>query len=159
MTDQILLYVIDTDSERARSLKAELAPLSNVTVLPNYADAVAASGGLDAVLVPLISAMEWGKIQLPAPLHRTQVIDMPDQEIARGRPRYAIPGVATLPGESLDPVAATRLVLQESFKAISLFNKIGLVKLRSVGAPALSLGFDKLQDGEALALLGESYRS
>ncbi len=156
MTDRVHLYLIDTNPARARSLAAELTSLSQVTVLESYMDAVVACGGLDAVFVPLMSAMEWGAIKPPAPLHQTRVIEMPAHEIARGRPRYGIPGVATLPSESLDPIATTRLVLQESFLAIYQFNETSPVKLKSIGAPVLSLGFDKLPPGEVMTLLSEN---
>jgi hypothetical protein len=159
MTNQIHLYVIEMNPERAKSLEAELAQLPQVTVFQKYADAVDASGGLDAVFVPLMSAMEWGAIKPPAPLHQTQVVKMPDYEVAKGRPQYAIPGVATSPDESLNPVDTTRLVLRESFKAILHFNETSPIKLKAVGVPALSLGLDKLRAGEAMELLSDAYLS
>jgi hypothetical protein len=70
MTNQVHLYVIEANPERAKSLRTEQAGLPQVTVLQKYTDAEAASGGLDAVFVPLMSAMEWGAIKPPAPLHR-----------------------------------------------------------------------------------------
>jgi len=157
MTNHIHLYVIETTVERAERLAVELAPLPQVTVLQSYLDAVAVSGGLDAIVVPLMSAIEWGSIKLPAPIHQTRVVKTPDYEVARGRPNYAIPGVATVPGESLDPMDCTRLVLRESFHAIHLFNQTNKIKLAKIGAPSLSLGLNKLKAGEALALLSEAY--
>jgi hypothetical protein len=159
MTKQVHLYVIETNPERAKSLTEELSRLPQVTVSEKYADAVDASGGLDAVFVPLMSAMEWGVIKPPAPLHQTQVVEVPDYEVARGRPRYAIPGVATSPDESLNPTETTRLVLRESFKAIHHFNETSPMKLRSVGVAALSLGLEKLRAGEAMELLSDAYLS
>jgi hypothetical protein len=159
MTTEVHLYVIETDPERAKKLGAELARLSQVTVLEKYSDAVAASGGLDAVFVPLMSAMEWGVIVPPAPLHQTRVVQTPAYEVAQGRPQYAIPGVAISPGETLAPIDVTRLVLQESFKAIHRFNETSPVKLRSVLAPAISLGLDNLRPGEAMDILSDAYLS
>jgi hypothetical protein len=159
MTNQIHLYLIETNPDRAKNLRAELARLPQVTVLEKYAEAVDASGGLDAVFVPLMSAMEWGVIKPPAPLHQTQVVKMPDYEIARGRPKYAIPGVATSPDESLSPAETTRLVLRESFKAIHQFNEASPIKLKKVGVPTLSLGLEKLLAGGAAELLSDAYLS
>lgn len=155
MNKTVHLYIVETNTDRAANLTNELAPISSVTVTASYADAVSQSGGLDAIFVPLMSAMEWGAIKPPAPLHQTAVIEMPEYEVAKGRPQFAIPGVATEPGESLDPVATTRLVLRASFSAIDHFNQTSQTKLRAIGAASLSLGLDKLQPGEALALLKE----
>jgi hypothetical protein len=159
MTNQIHLYLIETNPERAKSLGAELEWLPQVSAFQKYADAVEASGGLDAVFVPLMSAVEWGVIKPPVPLHQTQVVKMPDHEIARGRPHYAIPGVATSPDESTNPVDTTRLVLRESFKAIRQFNETSPTKLKKVGVVALSLGLEKLRAGEAMELLSDAYLS
>ena len=60
MTNLIHLYVIETNLDRAKSLGSEVARLPQVTVLQSYTDAVAASGGLDAIFVPLMSALDWG---------------------------------------------------------------------------------------------------
>lgn len=147
MNKTVHLYIVETDTGRAASLKDELASLSSVTVAQNYSDAVSESGGLDAIFVPLMSAMEWGAIKPPAPFHQTTVIEVPEYEIAKGRPKYAIPGVATEPGESLNPIETTRLVLRESFRAIDQFNQTTSTKLRAIGAASLSLGLDKLQPG------------
>ena len=84
---------------------------------------------------------------------------VPDYEVARGRPHYAIPGVATSPDESLSQEETTRLVLRESFRAIDRFNETSSVKLTSVGVAALSLGLDKLRAGEAVELLSDAYLS
>jgi hypothetical protein len=157
VTDQVHLYVIEMNPERARALKVELAHLPQVTVFERYADAVAASGGLDAIFVPLMSALEWGAIKIPAPLHQTQVVTMPGTEVTKGRPRFAIPGVATSPGESLNPVDATRLVLRESLTAIHRFNETSPIKLKAVAAPSGSLGLDKLKAGQARELLSSEY--
>jgi hypothetical protein len=159
MTTPVHLYVIETNQDRAKSLAAEVAPLAQIAVLQDYADAVAASGGLDAVFVPLMAALDWGAVRPPVPLHQTRVIKMPDYEVERGRPPYAIPGVATSPDEALDPAETTRLVLRESLKAIHCFNETSPIKLKSVGASALSLGLDKLRAGEAIELLGEAFLS
>jgi hypothetical protein len=159
MTNQIRLYVIDVDLESAKSLEAELSRLPQVTVSRSYADAVDASGGLDAVFVPLMSAVEWGIIKLPVPLHQTQIVKMPDYEVARGRPQYAIPGIAISPDESLNPIDTTRLVLRESFKAMRQFNEVSPVKLKAVGVSALSLGLDKLRPDEAGELIRDAYLS
>jgi hypothetical protein len=157
MTNQIRLYVIETNPDRAKSLGNSLAQLPQVTGFQSFEDAVNASGGLDAVFVPLMSVMEWGLIKPPAPLHQTRVVKMPDADVVRGRPRYAIPGVATLPNESLNPVDTTRLVLRESFKAIRKFNETSSIKLKRIGVAALSLGLEKLSAGEATELLNEAY--
>jgi hypothetical protein len=139
---------------RIGSLRTELAPLTFVTVVEKYADAVASSGGLDAVFVPLMTAMEWGAIKPPAPLYQTQVVKMPDYEVAQGRPPYAIPGIAIAPGESLDPLSATRRILRESFKAIRQFNQASPIKLTSIGV-VVSLRLIKA--GESIALLRDAY--
>lgn len=130
--------------------------LPEVTVLDTYADAVVASGGLDAVFVPLITALDWGVITPPVPFHQTRVINMPDAEVARGRPKYAIPGIAISPDESLSPVETTRLVLRESFKAIRNFNQMSSDSMKTVGVTALGLGLDKLSAAEAVKLLTEA---
>ena len=44
MTNQVHLYVIETNPERANSLGDEVSRLPHVTVVQNYPDAVAASG-------------------------------------------------------------------------------------------------------------------
>jgi len=106
------LYIIETDAERADRLKTELAPLPHVTVSVSYKDALESSGGLDAIFVSLMSAIEWGAIKIPAPVHQTRVVRMPDYEINQGRPQFAIPGVAINPGELLRPAECTRLVLR-----------------------------------------------
>ena len=84
---------------------------------------------------------------------------MPEEEIARGRPEYAIPGVAIKPREVLTPEQATRLVLSASFEAIREFNRDRSIKLTRIGAVTTSLGLDKLKSGEAFTLLSEAYRS
>jgi hypothetical protein len=157
MTNPVHLYVIETNPDRAKCLEAEMAPLPQVTVFQAYSDAVAASGGLDAVFVPLMSALDWGVIKPPVPVHQTRVVRMPDAEVARGRPKYAIPGVATFPDETLNPVETTTLVLRESFKAIRQFNEASPIKLKAVGVAALSLGLEKLRAGEAMELLSNAY--
>jgi hypothetical protein len=157
MNESICFYVIDTDSQRASQLRQELAALSNVRVVQSYADAVSESGGLDVLLVPLMSAIESGAISPPAPLYQTQVIKVPSFEIARGRPDYAIPGVAIKPNEELAPQDSTRLVLRETLRALKAFNRGNKHRLTKVGAPSLSLGFDKLARGEARSLLSEAY--
>ena len=140
MTDHVHLYVIAANPEQANTLEVELTGLPQVTVLQEYADAVNVSRGLDAVFVPLMSAMEWGVIKPPAPLHQTRVVKMPDYEVARGRPPYAIPNVAISPGEFLNPTETTQLILRESFKAIHCFNEAGPPKLRAVCVSTFSLG-------------------
>ena len=140
MTDDIHLYLIETTAARADHLTSELASISQVTVLQSYVEALAVSGGLDAVLVPLMSAMELGSIKPPVPLYQTRVIKMPDYEVARGRPRYGIPGIATSSHESLKPVDCTRLIFRESFRAIHRFNEANSPKLMKVAASSLSLG-------------------
>jgi hypothetical protein len=155
---QFHLYIIETNSERANGLRVELSPLSQVTVVENYADAAKASEGLDAIFVSLMSAIEWGTVPIPAPIHQTRVVKVPDDEIASGRPQYAIPGVAINPGESLDPIECTRLVLRESFRAIDVFNETSTRPLAKIAAVSTSLGFDKLENGQAGVLLSEAYR-
>jgi hypothetical protein len=159
MTNELHLYVVETNPDRAKSLRAEVAELPQVTVLQDYADAVLTSGGLDAIFVPLMSALDWGVVKPPVSLHQTRVIKMPESEVARGRPQFAIPGVATSPNESLNPVETTRLILRESFKAIQQFNDASPVKLEKVGVAALSLGLEKLRSGEAMELLRDAYLS
>lgn len=157
MTNALRLYLIETNPNRAANLAAELAQLPQVHVFRKYEEVATASGGLDALFVPLMSALEWGAIKPPAPLHRTQVVKMPDYEIAKGRPEFAIPGVATSMDETLSPISTTRLVLTESFKAIRQFNSTSSIKLRSVAAVTLSLGLDKLRSEDALLLLREAF--
>jgi hypothetical protein len=159
MTSQVHLYVIETDPDRAERLASEMAMLPQVTVLKSYAEAVSFSGGLDAIFIPLMSALEWGLVRPPVALHQTRVVRMPEAEVARGRPQYAIPGVAISAHESLTPTATAQLVLLESFKAIQAFNDANPIKLKTVGVPALSLGLDQLRAGEAMELLSAAYLS
>ncbi len=158
-TTEFHLYIIDTTVDRAQRLKVELFPLPHVTVLNGYSDVVAASGGLDAIFVSLMSAIESGAVPIPAPLHQTWVVKMPDDEVARGRPPFAIPGVAISPGEVLGPVECTRLVLRESFRAINGFNQASERPLKNIGAVSSSLGFDNLKIGQTVKLLSEAYAS
>ncbi|HEY0795916.1 MAG TPA: hypothetical protein VGD64_09070 [Acidisarcina sp.] len=157
MKSPVHLYVIETNPERAMSLRAELADVTHVTVFEKYDEAIHASGGLDALVVSLIWAIELGLIEIPAPLHQTRVVRMPAYKVVQGHPRYAIPGVAIAPGESLNTVETTRLILRESFKAIDRFNESNPVKLKSFGADAVSMGLDQLRAGEATQLLSEAY--
>jgi hypothetical protein len=159
MSEPIHLYIIEPKSDRRNSLAAELAPLPDVTVVQSYDEAKTASGGLQAIFVSLMWAIEWGRIPIPAPLYQTRVVMMPKDEVASGRPEYAIPGVAIKPREVLTPEQATRLVLSASFEAIREFNRDRSIKLTSIGADTISLGLDKLKSGEAFALLSEAYRS
>jgi hypothetical protein len=86
-----------------------------------------------------------------------RVIEVPKKEIARGRPPHAIPGVATVPGEQLSPKECVRLVLRESFRAIHNLNQANSQVLLKIGALSSSLGLDRLEAGEALAVLSEAY--
>ena len=151
------LYVIDPDAKRANSLKLELAPLSQITVVENYQDAVERSGGLDAFFMSLMSAIEWGCIPIPAPVYQTSVVKVPEFEITAGRPHYGIPGVAINPGDFLEPVACTRLVLRESFRAIDVFNRTSACPLQKICAVSSQLGLNELKQREAFVLLSEAY--
>jgi hypothetical protein len=151
------LFLIETDAGRARALTAELSLLSQVTVVESYAEAAEVSGGLDALYVSLMSAIEWGSIPIPAPVHETRVVKMPEDMIALGRPQYAIPGVATYPREVLTPAECARLVLRESFRAIDFFNRTNSQALTKIGAVSSSLCLTKLKTGEALEILREAY--
>jgi hypothetical protein len=153
------LYVIEMNVERGNHLREELATLPQVTVSSTYSAAVETSGGLDALVVSLMSATEWGAMPIPAPLYQTRVVQMPKAEIALGRPPYAVPGVAIAHGEILDPVQTTRLVLKEILRAISIFNEKRDCRLEKIAAVSSSLGLDKLKTGEALALLTEAFSS
>jgi hypothetical protein len=160
MTKRVFqLYVIDTNIERGNHLREELATLPQVTISSTYSAAKETSGGLDALVVPLMSATEWGAMPIPAPLYQTRVVEMPKDEIALGHPLYAIPGVAIARGEVLDPVEATRLVLKETFRAINIFNKNSDCRVEKIAADSTSLGLHKLKTGEALALLTEAFSS
>jgi hypothetical protein len=84
---------------------------------------------------------------------------MPKDEIALGRPPYAIPGVAIAPGEVLNPVETTRLVLRDTFRAIHIFNKNSECRVEKVAVVSSSLGLNRLKTGEALALLTDAFSS
>ncbi len=155
VTIKLEIYVIEPERDRASSLRAQLMGLPTVRVLQTYAEAQDASGGLDAIFVPLMSVLEWGVITPPAPLEQTQVVKMPDYEIARGRPKYAIPGVATSPNSYLSPSETTRLILRESVKAINRFNRENAIPLQTIGVTSLRLGLDKLRPGEAIEIFTE----
>jgi hypothetical protein len=153
------LYVIETSLERGDHLRDELVTLPQVTVSSTYSAAVEISGGLDALVVSLMWAIERGSIPIPAPLYQTRVIGMPKDEIALGHPPYAIPGVAIARGEVLDPVETTGLVLRETFRAIHIFNKNSDRRVEKIAADSASLGLNKLKAGEALALLADAFSS
>ena len=153
----VKLYIIEPEQALATRLRAELEPLSQVVVVQDFKAAQAASGGLDAIFVSLMSAREWGAVPVNSILHKTKVVKTPDYEVQRGRPLFAIPGIATSASEVLSPRQTTHLVLHESFKAIQDFNEASSKELRFVGAAAASLGLEKLNKGDARELLREAF--
>ena len=159
MSEPIHLYIIEPKSDPRISLATELAALPDITVVQSYEEAKTASSGLQAIYVPLIVAIEWGQIPIPAPLYRTRVVKVPEEMIASGWPEYAIPGVAIKPHEALTPQQGTRLTLSASFEAIREFNRERSIKITSFGAVPSNLGLYKLKSGEAFTLLSEAYRS
>ena len=81
MNEAIRLNII-AGADRYPDLHHQLAQVPFVEVCKSYADAVSASGGLDAVFISLMSAKEWGAVSLNPPVHMTRVISMPPWEIA-----------------------------------------------------------------------------
>ncbi len=154
MNDTLQLYIVDSDGKRSLALKQGLASLCRwISIVPTYAEALSLSGGLDAVMVPLMAALEWGSLPPSPTLYQTQVVRTPSFERERGRPDFAIPGVAIQPGEVLAPAEATTLILRESLLAVSRFNQHADGKIRRIGASSIGLGLDRLPVRQAILLL------
>jgi|HubBroStandDraft_5_1064220.scaffolds.fasta_scaffold241222_2 hypothetical protein len=153
----VKLYIIEPEKALATRLRTELKSLGQVAVVQDFQAAKAASGGLDAIFVSLMSAKEWGVMPLDPALHKTRVVRMPEYEVQRGRPQFAIPGIALSDSEVLSPKQTTRLILHESFKAIQYFNETNSIELKSVGAAAASLGLERLNHGDARDILREAF--
>ena len=153
MTGETKFFIIELDSGRASKLTRGLSASPNIFISHSYSEAVEQSHGLDVILISLMSAMEWGLVKSPPPVHKTSVLAMPASEVARGSPRFGKPRVALEPGESMEAQEQSELVLKESLKALRRFNERNSNRLRKVGAASVSLGLDKLESEQAIAIL------